>query len=474
MTFIPAENDPEETKGSSQHRGSRPEPAETPTEAISTTQGDQETISASADPTVTRPLPSVSGQQREQRYDLSPDPATAAIDTPPWQDPDPRTEPMPAYNDSRPSDQEQNRGGQGTGTAGFGHAPSAVPATQRHASQPRSDHQGPAPVRGGQPQNSGYAASSHGHTGNPVAYPSAGTHPGSAGQQGVYPAGPQGHDQTAAARAPRRDLSFGIFVGQLLRAAIVLALAGGVAYYALRTVGGQWADELALQEGERALNQVPSAWVPWLDLIPVAVCVLWGVVALICAVAANRWIPLLVALGTGFGAVVTVQLLKRDLLNKAPLGIQETALNSLPSGHTAAAATAAVIAVMVAPARIRGIIAFFAALTTALAGISTVLNGWHRPMDAVVAILVVTVWAILGALLLRCLVRPEPWRTNRAIGTLVIGILFVLGAGAGLAAMQTMAVDGLALATGGAAIIGVSLLCAHQTVRALRPRRRVA
>nr|WP_280842303.1 phosphatase PAP2 family protein [Kocuria subflava] len=144
-------------------------------------------------------------------------------------------------------------------------------------------------------------------------------------------------------------------------------------------------------------------------------------------------------------------------------------MNSLPSGHTAAAATAAMIAVMTAPARWRGAVAFFGALTTAAAGISTVLNGWHRPMDAMVSVLVVACWAVVGALLLRCLIRPERYTSNLSVTTLVLGILLVLAAAGGLAAMQTVTITGLPLAAGAAGIVGFSLLAAHQTVRALRP-----
>lgn len=417
MTYIPAERDPDGESNADRNR-------EQPTEAIHTTRSAHtndrtDTISASSDPSVTRPMPSVKDGGR--RYDLSPDPATAPIETAPWQDtaPTARQEPTPA---PAPRDDVARTG-----------------ATSRP---------GPyaAPGRGPGDGSGGYPA----QTAGPGAYPATA--------------------QQAAPRVPSRDLTFGIFMGQLLRAVFLLAAAVGVAYYALRTVPGQWADELALQEGEKALATLPTSWAPWIDMLPVIVCVFWGVLTLIFALAARRWTPLLVGLVSGLGAVVTVQLLKREFLHKAQLGIQESAMNSLPSGHTAAAAVAAMIAVMVAPARGRTVVAFLGALTTTLAGVATVLNSWHRPMDAVVSILVVACWGILGALLLRCLIRPERWRANRALGSLILGILALAAAAAGMAAMQTVAIDGLALATGGAAILGVSLVCAHQTARALRPR----
>lgn len=465
MTFIPAENGPDDNARRRSGAGHGTGDGETPTEAISTADAAGETISASADSSATRPMPAVSGQTRQNRYDLSPDPLTAPIETPPWTDRSaPRrddaasTQPASPQQPATAGRADQARGqqypeGGYTGMSAPAHQQAPYPSNGYYGGQGQG-----APHPAG-----GYPAQPPAQ--QPAQYPlQPGQHPGQ------YATAPHG----AAPDAPGRDVTFGIFVGQVLRAAILLALAAGVAYYALRTVGGQWADELAIQEGERALAQLPSSWVPLIDLIPVAVCAFWGVLSLIFALAANRWVPLLVAAGSGLGAVVSVQLLKRAILTKAPYGIQESPMNSLPSGHTAAAATAAVIAVMVAPARWRGYVAFLGALTTSLAGISTVLNGWHRPMDAIVSVLVVTCWAVLGALLLRCLIRPERWRPNRAIGSLVLGILLLLAAGAGLAAMQTVAMNGLALATGAAAILGVSLLCAHQSVRALRPRHRAA
>ncbi|WP_052209469.1 phosphatase PAP2 family protein [Kocuria sp. ZOR0020] len=438
MTYIPAENDPHQNRRS----GSGSSAEETPTEAITTPPGTRgnggssasradsvqdhqsnprtESISASSDPTVTRPMPSVSGASNSGRYQLSADPETTALETTtgpgdsgapaPWQDT--RQQPV--------------------------HQPLQQPGDYRGG--PEQQHGQSQQFRQPQQQPVGQAPADYGATAHP-----------------------------AAPRTPARDLSFGIVMGLLLRAVLLFAAAGGLAFYALRTVGGQWADELALQEGDQALNQLPTAWVPWIDLVPVLVCVLWGAVALLFAVGSRRWVPLLVGVVSGLGAVVSVQLLKREFLVKAPYGIHETTMNSLPSGHTAAAATAAMIAVMTAPARWRGAVAFFGALTTAAAGISTVLNGWHRPMDAMVSVLVVACWAVVGALLLRCLIRPERYTSNLSVTTLVLGILLVLAAAGGLAAMQTVTITGLPLAAGAAGIVGFSLLAAHQTVRALRP-----
>lgn len=268
----------------------------------------------------------------------------------------------------------------------------------------------------------------------------------------------------------RRDISFGIVVGSLLRLLVLGTMAWGITIYALNTVNGQWADDRGLQEGEQLLSQLPALWAQVADLTPVVIGLWWAVFALLVATGSKRWVPLGVGLVCGLGAIITVQLLKRDLLAKAPYGIQETTMNSLPSGHTAAAAAAALVAILTTPASWRGFIAFLSALTSAVAGFSTVLNGWHRPMDAMVSVLVVACWGVAGAILIRSLTRPERYAKNSGMLLLMLaGVLLIAAAGA-LAIMQTSAMTGLPLFAGGAGILGFSVLAAHQVLRAARPQ----
>jgi membrane-associated phospholipid phosphatase len=100
------------------------------------------------------------------------------------------------------------------------------------------------------------------------------------------------------------------------------------------------------------------------------------------------------------GANVTTQLLKR-IITRPELGVdleRAAAGNSLPSGHTTIAASVAVALILVLPARLRGTGAVLGALFTALAGVATLSAGWHRPSDAVAAVLVVGGWACAVAL----------------------------------------------------------------------------
>lgn len=400
MTYIPAENDPQRR----QHSGTNRE--KIPTEAMN---ADTSRITASSDPNTTRPMPSMGERSSQNRYELSADPATTTLETPPWQT-------------------QQTR---------------AVHTAPQHI-QPSIAPQAPQAVR---PLD------------EPV-YPVRPAHPHTPSHQ---PSGGYG---------PARDLSFGVVLGLLLRLLFLAALAGAVSYYALRTVGGQWADDAALQDSERVLGQLPATWAYWMELLPVIIGLGWAFIAVIVAASARRWTPFLVSLVGGVASIITVQLLKRELLTKASFGIQETTMNSLPSGHTAAAAAAAMVAVITTPARWRGFVGFLGALTSGVAGISTVLNEWHRPMDAVVSLLVVACWAVTSILIVRCLVRPERYASGGGGFMLVAAILLLLVTAGGLAVMQTVAVVGLPLATGAAGILGFSLLAHQQMVRAARPRLR--
>jgi membrane-associated phospholipid phosphatase len=100
------------------------------------------------------------------------------------------------------------------------------------------------------------------------------------------------------------------------------------------------------------------------------------------------------------GANATTQLLK-TLIYRPDLGVdpeRAAAGNSLPSGHTTIAASVAVALVMVVPAKARGPAALLGAVFTSLAGVATLSAGWHRPSDAVAALLIVGSWAAVAGL----------------------------------------------------------------------------
>ncbi|MCW2641371.1 MAG: superfamily protein [Dactylosporangium sp.] len=143
------------------------------------------------------------------------------------------------------------------------------------------------------------------------------------------------------------------------------------------------------------------------------------------------------------GANVTAQVLKQ-VINRPELGVdlqRAAAGNSLPSGHTTIAASVAVAFMLVLPARLRGVGAVLGALFAAVAGVATLSAGWHRPSDAVAALLLVGAWACAAGLFIVIAQRRhggvDYGPSNRfAVRTLTIAGLVLL-AGAGLALKLT-------------------------------------
>ena len=137
------------------------------------------------------------------------------------------------------------------------------------------------------------------------------------------------------------------------------------------------------------------------------------------------------------GANVTTQLLKHVII-RPDLGVdpeRAAAGNSLPSGHTAVAASVAVALVLVLPRTVRAWGALIGAGYSALAGVATLSAGWHRPSDALAALLIVGAWAALAGLLLLLIQPPaakvDPTDAHRRMAVVLgVGGLLLLVAAA--------------------------------------------
>ncbi|WP_433343102.1 phosphatase PAP2 family protein [Micromonospora sp. CA-111912] len=213
---------------------------------------------------------------------------------------------------------------------------------------------------------------------------------------------------------------------------VVLALAQTAAFVvvwraALHTELGQWVDTVALTGNrigqdtiaspvDRILNTMSA-----LSLL-VATAVI-GFIALIRRrVALAITATLLIA-----GANVTTQLLKHFLV-RPDYGIdpeRAVAGNSLPSGHTAVAASVALALILVLPRNVRVLGACVGVGYAAVAGVATLSAGWHRPSDAMAAFLVVGAWAALAGLMLLVTQREqaqvEPADAHR-VAAIVLGL----------------------------------------------------
>ncbi|WP_136313085.1 phosphatase PAP2 family protein [Actinomyces procaprae] len=102
------------------------------------------------------------------------------------------------------------------------------------------------------------------------------------------------------------------------------------------------------------------------------------------------------------GAVVAInistQVLKYLILWRPDHGLSQRfgGMNTLPSGHTAVAASAAVALVLVTRPRWRPAAAWAGALLAAAMGYSTLVCQWHRPGDVLSALLLATAWGALA------------------------------------------------------------------------------
>lgn len=247
--------------------------------------------------------------------------------------------------------------------------------------------------------------------------------------------------------------------------AVLWAIAAVTAWLALRTWTGQQLDEWALQDAQ-ALES--TRLIPWLagvlDFIPLIGVVGCASAAIVAGVRTRRVGSAVALLVTAVLSVVSVQVLKLVLLEKPDLGIQEVATNSFPSGHVSVASIVSFVIVLATPPRGRSWAVLAGSAFTALVGIATVLTAWHRPSDAVAAILVSAGWSVLAAVFLRSHSPVASRRTGKtslivsvAPGVAALVIAVVLGLvqlwwqspwgalGAGIAAITAFALLSTAL-----------------------------
>jgi membrane-associated phospholipid phosphatase len=180
-------------------------------------------------------------------------------------------------------------------------------------------------------------------------------------------------------------------------ALVAVCVAGLVAVYRLAvwTVHGRVLDGHALRGAIASRSRVTDAMERVLDVVSVAS--LLGAAALVAVIALlrlRRGLGL-AALAVLVGANLTSQLLKRVVLERPDLGLAErtpSTLNSMPSGHTTVAASVVAALVLVVPGRLRAGVAVAGACYAWLTAVATMSAGWHRPSDALAAVLVVGGW----------------------------------------------------------------------------------
>lgn len=196
----------------------------------------------------------------------------------------------------------------------------------------------------------------------------------------------------APTRAPARQQRIpgrGTGILFLLATLCCVAALAVTYYFFVRTTTGQFIDESALVESAGLNGTAGKAATGLLDWLPALSVLISTIVVLFVTVLRRRWAAAGIAVAACVGANVATQIFK-DLVPVRPdRGIQTLELNSLPSGHTTMAASAAAAVFLMVSPRWRPLAGFLGGSFAVATGVSTLINQWHRPADVVAAFLVV-------------------------------------------------------------------------------------
>ena len=204
-------------------------------------------------------------------------------------------------------------------------------------------------------------------------------------------------------------MRFGVAVWLLLVGAAEVVGVLALWRFFVRSEHGQVIDTIALTGnsiGQRRVGIITDTVLNTMSVISIAAAI---AAVVFIALLRGRVGLALVSLLFIAGANLTTQVLKAGLYR--PIygvdKLRDQAGNSFPSGHTTAAAAVAVALVFVLPARVRGVGAVLGAAFAGLVGVATLSAGWHRPSDAIAAMLIVGGWAGLAGLVLLLLRRTD-------------------------------------------------------------------
>ena len=165
------------------------------------------------------------------------------------------------------------------------------------------------------------------------------------------------------------------------------------------TYTGQRVDQVAFEGSDFGDGRLWRVAEPLLEVVSIPFVALVLLSAVLIATVRRRWdLAVQVAVLMG-GANLTTQLLKHVVIERNDLGFSPWSGNTLPSGHTTAAASVSAALLFVVPPRVRPWAAVLGAGYTSATGVSTMVGEWHRPSDVVAAVLVVLAWSALACAL---------------------------------------------------------------------------
>ncbi|WP_431279102.1 phosphatase PAP2 family protein [Leifsonia poae] len=235
----------------------------------------------------------------------------------------------------------------------------------------------------------------------------------------------------------------------------------------VRSYMGQVVDETAFTGADRWKGDSLAFAHAFLNALPVVSVVLACIVAVVIVLVRRNWRVFFVAVAAAALANGSTQLLKYTILSRPEKGVDAGLSNSLPSGHTTVAASAALVVFLLASPRLRPLAAVVGSLFAIAAGASTLVEQWHRPSDVIAGLLVVSFWGSLAGVVLAWIrARTVSDPPNSRLWALVcIAVVCGIGGAAALAVTYFAATNGtthffIAYAGGIAAIAAVGFTLA--------------
>jgi membrane-associated phospholipid phosphatase len=146
-----------------------------------------------------------------------------------------------------------------------------------------------------------------------------------------------------------------------------------------------------------------------LHLLDPALFILWGVALVALAMAGNR-----TRVAVAVAALLALAPLSAELLKPLLAHPHDSVGNvtigpaSWPSGHSTAATILALCAVLIAPSRLRPVVAALGALFVVAIGVSLLILAWHMPSDVLGGVLLGSLWMALALAALRASERVRP------------------------------------------------------------------
>ncbi|WP_223693486.1 phosphatase PAP2 family protein [Leifsonia poae] len=175
----------------------------------------------------------------------------------------------------------------------------------------------------------------------------------------------------------------------------------------VRSYIGQLIDERAFAGADVWKGDLIEFAHAFLNALPVVSVVLACIIAVIVVAIRRNWGVFVVAVAAAALANGSTQLLKYTVLSRPEKGVDTGLSNSLPSGHTTVAASAALVVFLLVSPRFRPLAAVLGAVFSVAAGASTLVEQWHRPSDVVAGLLVVAFWGCIAGIVLSWM-RVEP------------------------------------------------------------------